>query len=150
MFTNARGDRRGVPNVAILITDGVSSINPHRTIPEALEAKERGTHIFTIDIALPHNVELNAITSTPLKDNRFSVKEFRQLRDLIPKVFTALYESSSGTSFVIKQHLKSGKLLECGVCAFFFSVSCICFTEREGAFVLINMHLYLTTQMELS
>lgn len=35
MFTDRNGDRVGVPNTGIVITDGVSNINARRTITEA-------------------------------------------------------------------------------------------------------------------
>jgi len=35
MFTSANGDREGVPNTAIVITDGVSNIDARQTIPQA-------------------------------------------------------------------------------------------------------------------
>ncbi|XP_060571775.1 uncharacterized protein LOC132729952 [Ruditapes philippinarum] len=50
MFTRSNGDRPGVPNVGILLTDGVSNINAGRTIPEANIAR-------TKDILLCHWLE---------------------------------------------------------------------------------------------
>ena len=48
MFNVANGDRIGVPNVAVLITDGVSNLNSERTIPEAIRAHARDIHVFAI------------------------------------------------------------------------------------------------------
>ena len=45
-FTEANGDRPGVPNVAILLTDGESTENPENTIPEAADARADGITIF--------------------------------------------------------------------------------------------------------
>lgn len=41
MFTAANGDRSDAPNIAILLTDGVSNINSRRTIPEGVSARDK-------------------------------------------------------------------------------------------------------------
>ena len=48
MFTVANGDRPDVPNICILITDGVSNINSRKTVPNALAAHARGIELYTI------------------------------------------------------------------------------------------------------
>ena len=90
MYTEANGDRPGVPNVAIVITDGVSNINSRRTIPEAEQARAEGIHIYAIGIGLTDTTELEGIASKPIDENLFSVKEFSELRNLRSKVFSAL------------------------------------------------------------
>ena len=90
MFTAANGDRPGVPNVAIVITDGVSNINARRTIPEAEEARAEGIHIYAIGIGLTDTTELDGIASKPVDENRFSVQDFSELRTLRSQVFSAL------------------------------------------------------------
>lgn len=50
MFTRRNGDRPHIPNTCIIVTDGVSSVNTHRTIPEAqvmLHVFARYTNMFT-------------------------------------------------------------------------------------------------------
>lgn len=37
VFTSANGDRFEVPNYAVLITDGESTVNPDQTLPEAVK-----------------------------------------------------------------------------------------------------------------
>ena len=93
MFTAANGDRPGVPNIAIVVTDGVSNINSRRTIPEAEEARAQGIHIYAIGIGLTDTTELDGIASKPVEENSFSVQEFSELRNLRSKVFSALCES---------------------------------------------------------
>ena len=41
-FTERNGDRSGVPNVAVIITDGVSTYDKNRTIPDAEAARDDG------------------------------------------------------------------------------------------------------------
>ena len=44
-FTPLNGDRLDVPNVMIVITDGASNINDGQTVPNAIEARRRGTTV---------------------------------------------------------------------------------------------------------
>ena len=42
MFTEENGDRAGVPNIAIIITDGASNRDEDRTVSQADDAREKG------------------------------------------------------------------------------------------------------------
>ena len=90
MYTQENGDRPGVDNICIVVTDGVSNINSRRTIPEAEQARADGIHIYAIGIGLTDTKELDGIASKPVEENRFAVQEFTELRDLRQKVFSAL------------------------------------------------------------
>ena len=46
-FTSGRGDREGVQDVIVLLTDGNSN-NPELTFPAAQRAKADGIHIITV------------------------------------------------------------------------------------------------------
>ena len=59
LYTADNGDRYGVPNVAIIVTDGVSNINSRLTIPEARQARAEGIHIYTVGIALSNTIEID-------------------------------------------------------------------------------------------
>ena len=50
VFTPARGNRPGVRNVIVLVTDGVGNMEPSTTYIEAREAKARDLHIFTVGV----------------------------------------------------------------------------------------------------
>jgi Mg-chelatase subunit ChlD len=89
MYTAVNGDRPGVPNICIVVTDGVSNINSRRTIPEAEQARAEGIHIYAIGIGLTDTTELDGIASKPVDENRFAVQEFSELRSLRDKVFAA-------------------------------------------------------------
>ena len=89
MYTRANGDRPNVPNICIVVTDGVSNINSRRTIPEAKQARAEGIHIYAIGIGLKDTTELDGIASEPASENSFAVQEFSELRTLREKVFSA-------------------------------------------------------------
>ncbi|KAH9490803.1 Collagen alpha-4(VI) chain [Bulinus truncatus] len=89
MFTLENGDRPGVDNVAVVVTDGVSNINSTRTVPEAEQARAEGIHIYAIGIGLTDAKELDGIASKPVDENRFAVPDLTELRGLKQKVFSA-------------------------------------------------------------
>ena len=89
MFSTINGDRAGVDNIAIILTDGVSNINSRRTIPEAEQARAEGIHIYAIGIGLTDTTELDGIASQPISENRFAVQDFAELDVLKHRVFAA-------------------------------------------------------------
>ena len=94
MFNPANGDRPGVPNVAVIITDGVSNLNSERTIQEAMLTHSVGIHVFVIGIGLTGDtVELQALSTVPVEDNRFLLESFDELDEIKRAVFTQLCES---------------------------------------------------------
>ena len=99
MFTSRNGDRSDVENICIIVTDGVSNINARRVEPEATQARASGIHIYAIGIGLSDTKELDTIASKPVEENRFTVQEFSELRDLRHKVFSSLceYFNDNGT-----------------------------------------------------
>lgn len=87
MFSAVNGDRENVPNLAMLITDGVSNVNSLKTIPEAESARAQGIHIYSIGIGLADTSELNKIASVPPSENSFTIQDFDELDELKYKVF---------------------------------------------------------------
>ena len=82
-FTASNGDRSDVQNIAIVITDGESTIDPDRTIPEAQTARNKGIKIFAVGIT--NNIkesELRDISSAPhVKDeDYFLATSFQSLQ----------------------------------------------------------------------
>ncbi|XP_076459446.1 LOW QUALITY PROTEIN: uncharacterized protein LOC143292771 [Babylonia areolata] len=95
MFNHGNGERANVPNIAIVVTDGVSNINSRQTIPEAEQAQAEGIHIYAIGIGLTDTTELDGIASKPVEENRFAVQEFSELRSLRDQVFAAFCPMST-------------------------------------------------------
>lgn len=92
IFTQANGDRPDVPNIAIVVTDGVSNINSRRTIPEAEQTRASGAEIYALGIGLTDLTELDGIASKPIEKYRITAREFSDLRNLRNTIYTALCE----------------------------------------------------------
>ena len=70
VFSSARGDRTGVDNVAVVVSDGGSNIDNERTIPEANRAKQGGITIFSVAIGeRPYMGEMEGMASTPTSEH---------------------------------------------------------------------------------
>jgi Mg-chelatase subunit ChlD len=89
MFSTRNGDRDGVPDICIILTDGVSNINSRKTIPQAVESRAAGIHIYAIGIGLRDTRELDGMASEPASENSFNVKSFDELSVLSEKIFEA-------------------------------------------------------------
>ena len=89
-FTSGRGDRAGIRNIAIILTDGESKVKPERTIPEAERARAAGIDILSIGIGSNINeVELKGMSSEPqTKDLNYFVSSFEEL-SLISKMIVS-------------------------------------------------------------
>lgn len=65
-FTAANGDRSGVRNVMIVVSDGLSNVNSYRTIPEADAARQNGIEIYSASIGPSVNdSEMEGIANKP-------------------------------------------------------------------------------------
>ena len=89
MFTTS-ADRPDAPNIAVVVTDGVSNINSRRTIPEAVTARGKNIHIYSIGIGLTDTKEVFAIATPPPEENSFNVQSFDELRGLDQKIFSSI------------------------------------------------------------
>ena len=75
-FKKQNGDRKGVPNIAIVITDGKSN-DANETKREAAALKKSGVVVFSIGIGSGVNKrEITNIASRPKKQFRFTVHNF--------------------------------------------------------------------------
>ncbi|CAH1788337.1 unnamed protein product [Owenia fusiformis] len=84
MFRQENGDRRIAPNVLVLVTDGVSTVNPDEVNPEALELRISGTDIFTVAIGnLIDEGELKKIASDPDEEHMYGVDNFDSLGSIL-------------------------------------------------------------------
>ena len=91
-FTAGHGDRPGVRNVAIVITDGESRITPEQTIPEAEEAHNQDIIVYSIGVTdKVKEAEVIAISSPPheLNKNYFLATDFTNLDTIIQTIVDA-------------------------------------------------------------
>ena len=76
IFTNANGDRTGVPNIAILVSDGDSNIEPLKTQEAAEELRNAQAEIFVVGVGPnPRIGEINGIASDPDNTHVFYMKD---------------------------------------------------------------------------
>ncbi|XP_069108498.1 cartilage matrix protein-like [Argopecten irradians] len=97
MFTAAHGDRPDADNIGIILTDGVSNIEHHLTIPEANSAKDSGITIYAIGIGLTETEELDGMASLPTDAHSFNVDDFSELDNLHDVVFDSTCEGKPCT-----------------------------------------------------
>jgi len=80
VFTQARGDRSGVKNVMVVVTDGLSTVQPQNTIPQAMTAKGKGIEMFTVGIGPDVNAnEINGMASEPRQAHTVFVRDASQV-----------------------------------------------------------------------
>lgn len=95
-FTFQRGDRPGIRNMAIVVTDGQSNRDADRTIQDAEEARRQGIEIFSIGISTAVNEnELRGISSQPQEMNRnwFQSQDFRMLESVVSDLIRSACET---------------------------------------------------------
>ena len=91
-FTAGHGDRPGARNIAIVITDGVSIIEPEQTVPEAEKAQQQGVKVYSIGVTDKVDVnEVRDISSPPheLNKNYFLATDFSNLDEIVQAIFDA-------------------------------------------------------------
>ena len=80
MFVTSNGDRSGVNNVLIVLTDGRSNIIPEETIPQADEARNRDIRVMAVGVgARVDRAEINGMANDPDTDNAFFIPDASQL-----------------------------------------------------------------------
>lgn len=92
IFSRNNGDRPDVRNVVIVLTDGVPTVNPELTIPnaEALRSEDNAL-VFVIGVTESVNKTiLRQISSPPQIENQnwFATEDFETLNNLIKDIAT--------------------------------------------------------------
>ena len=83
IFTSANGDRSGVPNKLIVVTDGNSNVNAQNTIPAATQVKQNGAAVYVVALGDAVNmVEVNAMSgenNSPSGDYVYRVRNMGEI-----------------------------------------------------------------------
>jgi len=90
MFTAAAGDRAGVPDVAIVVWDGIPASDWQQAIDYAIQARQRGIRI--IGLAVGTDVQpfgLSTVASWPASETVFTVPSSAQLPMLRDRIVDA-------------------------------------------------------------
>ena len=88
MFAQMNGDRPGVANIAVLIADGFSSVDPLDTLPQAELARDRGVVLHTVGISIPDEDEIRAIAGS--EERVFIVPGFKELLNIAEELKEAI------------------------------------------------------------
>jgi len=84
------GDRPRVPDVGILVSDGHSTVNASRALPEATLAKEDDITMLTVVVNVDHNIDdMTAIASDPVTD-LFLLIDYSNLESIVEQVLDRL------------------------------------------------------------
>lgn len=84
---NTRSDRPDAQNVIILLTDGYSDINSHRTQQEAELARKNGVQIYVLGVGLRDTSEIDTIASQPLGTYRHTADDFSNTEEIKNEMF---------------------------------------------------------------
>ena len=95
VFTQGRGDRKNIPNVLVVITDGIDNTNElKKTFKEAGKLRKAGIDIISIGVQYKgKKSELTRMASKPAKQNFFYVKRFDQLPVIINDLSNRICQS---------------------------------------------------------
>jgi len=86
------GDRPNVPNVGVLVSDGHSTVNASRTLPEARLAKADDITMLAVIVNVDNNIDdMRAIVSDPRTD-LFMLSKPSSLDSVVTLVLDRLLE----------------------------------------------------------
>ena len=90
-FSPGRGDRAGVRNVMIIVTDGYSNVDKDNTVTAAMTARGAGIDIYSVGVGESPNIrELNGMASDPDNEYVFLVEELKNVEKVAGELLDAL------------------------------------------------------------
>ena len=110
IFNGNNGDRPGVPNVAVLVTDGESNERERDTIPEASRAKGRGIRIISVGVSNQINMnELQAIATS--NSDVLLADDFDRLVDSLDAVLLVVCPTQAPGKMLLLRNPPQWKLI---------------------------------------
>lgn len=107
MFAKENGARDKASKVAIIITDGTSNINYHKTISEAELARKSGVVILAIGVGLTNTIELDGIAGLP--ENKLTIERFEDLEYKLDTFFRSICDGKKMVNVSLLIYLLSIK-----------------------------------------
>ena len=94
MFTASAGDRADVPNVAIVVWDGIPTSDWQQAIDYAIQARQQGIRIIGFGVGSDvQSFGLSTITSWPSSETVFVAQSSSQLPSLRDRIVDATCNS---------------------------------------------------------
>ena len=102
-FSASNGNRQPAPDLAIIITDGVPTLNTASTEPEANALKNAGVEVIAVGIT--NSVDTNTLrllSSSPQRENEnyFAAPNFNQLGDILDRIIVQACVTESPTEHI--------------------------------------------------
>lgn len=83
LLVNRDPRRNNVPKIGIVITDSLSNIDSHLTVPEANVARQQGIEMYAIGVTSQASVqEVNGIANKPLSTHSYFADSFGSLNQI--------------------------------------------------------------------
>ena len=96
IFTPSGGDRFGIPNIAILVSDGNSNVDEFNTIPEANRAKDQDIEIITVAIGENVNlIELEQVASEVDSDHIYRLERTEDIDEVARRLLDYVCQVSN-------------------------------------------------------
>ena len=105
MFREYSGDRPGVPNIVVVLTDGLADVKVRQAFQESQAAKADDIDVFAVGVNFRGEAwHLNKLASRPLNRFMMSVSDFDQLTSIRRKLFTAVCDGRWRVSLRVTLH----------------------------------------------
>ena len=115
-----KGDRSDVANLAIVITDGESNLDAHKTVPYANEAKDKNIKVFAVGITKAVNeTELKGISSNGIRGETYWLSDDFNMTDEIVKGIVRKTCDNIGQGKIYQIPTSSYNSFNTNVCYFF-------------------------------
>lgn len=95
MFALENGDRPDADNIAIVVTDGNSNVNPEDTFTEAIKVKTDNIRVIVVSVGelFVNELEIEGIASLPTEENIIHVNSYETLESIAAELIASTSNS---------------------------------------------------------